>query len=588
MATIYQSNYSSATYTLNLTIDKNGGDTAPSGGSASKSSNAASVTVYKTVSDTLPTWTGHTFLGYSIHSASNPVSIQAGGTVSRTFTRSATLTSEHSYTTADGDTYIIREYTSSNQSGSTWIYAQWELQTFTVTYNANGGTGAPEAQTKTYGVDLTLSSTAPTKENYIFQGWSTSSTGSVEYQPSGTFTTNADTILYAIWTPANSTLATISSTVLVEGNGMATWNVVDNSYTYSLSITYSNAPEVVVTRGAGSQSAQFTIPSTWYAYIPNSETVTATATLTTFNGSTALGTSSKTFTVKVQASIKPTISAFTATHYSSNATVSGWATFTQGYSQADLSATATAGTGATIVSYAFSGDGVSQSGAGTSVRSSMLETAGSKTYTLIVTDSRGRTATSTVTITVYPYTAPSVSSMATYRCLSNGTQSDTEGTYAHSTPVFAYASVNSKNSLSVAKIEYKQHSGTTWTSGVSPITSGTGYTFGGGNINISYTYDVQCTITDALGNTATLSILLPPVVGFAIGMNNDRARFGGPVEEAGLVCDWDFKLKGDFIMSDGNGNTATMTYADLVSILSGGGGNVNISQDSGTGILSIT
>lgn len=463
------------------------------------------------------------------------------------------------------------------------LYCQWQIQTFTISYNANGGTGAPSSQTKTYGQDLTLSATEPTRTNYIFQGWSTSSTGAVEYQPEATFQVEANTTLYAIWAVAASTLSTVTSPVQVGSSGTATWNIIGTSYTYQLAVTFSNAPTVTVSVAANTSSTSFTIPTTWYQYIPNATSVTATATLTTYDGASALGSTSKTFTVEIPSTIKPTISSFTVSPYSTNATVTSWGVYVQGYSQANLSASATAGEGASIVSYAFSGYGVSQSSTTTTVQSTLLDTAGANTYTLVVTDSRGRTATATQSITVYEYSTPNISGLNSFRCLSNGTQSDTDGTYINSTPVFSFSSVNGNNSLSVAKIEYKQHSGSTWSSGVTPITSNNSYTYGGGNIDISKTYDVKCTITDALGNTATLSILVPPVVGFSVGLNNDRARFGGVVEEAGLVCDWDFKLKGDFVMYDGYGNTATMTYADLVSLLSGGGG-VNVQQNLDGGL----
>ena len=81
------------------------------------------------------------------------------------------------------------------------LYAVWSLCTYTVSYNANGGSGAPESQTKTYGVDLTLSDVVPTRTGYIFQGWSTSSnsSASVNYLPGGTYSGNSNLTLYAVW-----------------------------------------------------------------------------------------------------------------------------------------------------------------------------------------------------------------------------------------------------------------------------------------------------------------------------------------------------------------------------------------------------
>lgn len=78
--------------------------------------------------------------------------------------------------------------------------ANWTVNTYTVKYNANGGSGAPGQQTKTYGVTLTLSSTKPTRTNYTFKGWGTSSgSTTVAYAAGGSYTANASVTLYAIW-----------------------------------------------------------------------------------------------------------------------------------------------------------------------------------------------------------------------------------------------------------------------------------------------------------------------------------------------------------------------------------------------------
>ena len=93
------------------------------------------------------------------------------------------------------------------QSGATYsanasvtLYAIWEIVTYSVTYNANGGSGAPGAQTKTYNQALTLSSTVPTRTNYSFVGWGTSkSSTTATYDPGDSYTKNASIVLYAVW-----------------------------------------------------------------------------------------------------------------------------------------------------------------------------------------------------------------------------------------------------------------------------------------------------------------------------------------------------------------------------------------------------
>lgn len=89
---------------------------------------------------------------------------------------------------------------------TTWQSPHWDEvnnkynTTYTVSYNANGGTGAPSSQTKTYGQTLTLSSTKPTRTGYTFLGWSTSSTAtSATYSAGGSYTANTSATLYAVW-----------------------------------------------------------------------------------------------------------------------------------------------------------------------------------------------------------------------------------------------------------------------------------------------------------------------------------------------------------------------------------------------------
>lgn len=73
--------------------------------------------------------------------------------------------------------------------------------TYTVSYNANGGSGAPSNQTKQHDITLTLSSTKPTRGGYEFAGWGTSATDTgVKYAAGGQYTGNASITLYAIWT----------------------------------------------------------------------------------------------------------------------------------------------------------------------------------------------------------------------------------------------------------------------------------------------------------------------------------------------------------------------------------------------------
>ena len=143
------------------------------GGSGAPSSQTKWYDESLTLSSTKPTRTGYTFKGWSTSSTATTATWSAGGT----------------YTTNATDT----------------LYAVWKANTYTVSYNANGGSGAPSSQTKTYGKTLTLSSTVPTRTNYNFVGWATSSTATTaSYQAGGSYTKNSAATLYAVWELAYS------------------------------------------------------------------------------------------------------------------------------------------------------------------------------------------------------------------------------------------------------------------------------------------------------------------------------------------------------------------------------------------------
>ena len=75
-----------------------------------------------------------------------------------------------------------------------------DAKTYTVSYDANGGTGAPENQLKTQGVNLALSGDKPVRDGYIFLGWATSADAiNADYQPGTNFLVDADIKLYAVW-----------------------------------------------------------------------------------------------------------------------------------------------------------------------------------------------------------------------------------------------------------------------------------------------------------------------------------------------------------------------------------------------------
>ncbi len=75
----------------------------------------------------------------------------------------------------------------------------WTLQN-SVSYDANGGSGAPAIQMKNYGEAATISYIKPTRAGYTFLGWSANSAATVPtYESGDSYTANENIVLYAVW-----------------------------------------------------------------------------------------------------------------------------------------------------------------------------------------------------------------------------------------------------------------------------------------------------------------------------------------------------------------------------------------------------
>ncbi len=243
--------------TYTVSFNANGGSGAPS--SQTKTYGTA-----LTLSSTVPTRTGYTFLGWSTSSTATVATWSAGG----------------SYTTNASDT----------------LYAVWELNSYTVSYSANGGSGAPSSQTKYYGTTLVLSSTVPTRTGYTFNGWNTNSGGTgTSYAAGGNYTANAAATLYAQWTqitytisydanggsgaPSNQTkyygtTLTLSSTVPTwSGYTFKNWNTASGGTgtSYSSGASYTS-------NAAATMWAQWTMLAPWSLSISASSATTSSIT----------------------------------------------------------------------------------------------------------------------------------------------------------------------------------------------------------------------------------------------------------------------------------------------------------------------
>ncbi len=136
-----------------------------------------------------------------------------------------TVTKGTSSKTLTVTVYAATSSTGSNNQGKTVTFTIPALAKYTVSYSANGGSGAPSSQTKYYGKTLTLSSTKPTKTGYTFSKWK--ATDNTLYSAGGSYTKNEATTLTAQWTANKYTLT-------YNANG-------GNCSTASKSVTYDSA-----------------------------------------------------------------------------------------------------------------------------------------------------------------------------------------------------------------------------------------------------------------------------------------------------------------------------------------------------------
>ena len=84
------------------------------------------------------------------------------------------------------------------------LYAQWALQVFTVTFNANGGTSESATAAFTYGSTTPLVLPRATRVNYVFDNWySSASGGYLIGAGGGNFTPTGSVTIYAHWIQAS-------------------------------------------------------------------------------------------------------------------------------------------------------------------------------------------------------------------------------------------------------------------------------------------------------------------------------------------------------------------------------------------------
>lgn len=345
-----------ATWTPDYIIQFNGnGHTGGSLPATIQKSGTSTATVMGDIGSSVPTRTGYVFRGWSASSTYSTkriaYSTSAGGDADYSGTSATIATSSWTYAT-----YCTN--TGGNASSTTLtLYAQWEKNQYTVTYNANGGTSStlPANQTKIHDLTLTLSNTKPTRADstttytvtynanggtssvgsatatrttrYTFSKWNTASGGTgTDYSAGGSYTANANVTLYAQWSSSASTTAVTLPTPTRTGYTFRGWST---SSTSTSGTTGSYTPIRNVTLYAIWAKNQITVnlrkdDGAWSAsnkVVSLIQSGNVVESLTANSGSSVVfssGTYSGTYQVRVTGySANYTSSSFTATYTSS-------------------------------------------------------------------------------------------------------------------------------------------------------------------------------------------------------------------------------------------------------------------------------
>ena len=96
------------------------------------------------------------------------------------------------------------------------LYAQWQINTVTLAYDPQGGTGQPDAHVGDAGSAVTVSSIVPTRAGYTFAGWNTQIDGSGSPCIAGdeyTLPMEGSATLFAQWQVTPTTTTTTTTTV---------------------------------------------------------------------------------------------------------------------------------------------------------------------------------------------------------------------------------------------------------------------------------------------------------------------------------------------------------------------------------------
>lgn len=229
-----------------------------------------------------------------------------------------------------------------------------------------------------------------------------------EITVSGTIT--LDTI------PRKSTLSVGNGTLDTEQTLTVTKQAT--GFTHTIVAACGSASKTIVTKSS-STSVKFTPPIEWASQNTTGTSVSVKYTITTYNGSTDIGSNSYTKTCSIPAKVKPScvVAVTDPTGYKDT-----YGKAIKGLSKLSVVVTPTISHGSAIASYKVTVNGSTYNKS--SFTTDALKSSGRWNVTAFVTDNRGRTSPpAAIGGEIYDYDAPVISKMTVSRCKEDGTSS---------------------------------------------------------------------------------------------------------------------------------------------------------------------
>lgn len=236
-------------------------------------------------------------------------------------------------------------------------------------------------------------------------------------------TTNASAQSFTLSTiPRASSVS--CSTANIGSNATITINRASTSFTHTLTYVFGSLTGTIATK-TSSTNISWTLPTTFYAQIPNAKSGAGTITCQTYNGSTLIGSKSTSFTATVSESAsKPTLSPTVVDSNTTTTALTGDSSkFIKYYSNASAATGAAARNSSTLKSQKIVCGAKSLATA-----SGTISAVESGSFSFSATDSRGYITTQTVNKTLIEYVkltcsmeagAPTTAGVATLKISGN-------------------------------------------------------------------------------------------------------------------------------------------------------------------------